>query len=90
MKVIHKFQIRNVAIDDDIQTIAMPEGAEILKVGLQSDILTIWATVPIGMNQMRKRRFMICPTGGSTPEGESKYLDTVFLGPYVWHIFEVL
>jgi hypothetical protein len=39
---------------------------------------------------MVSRYFIVAPTGGMLPDTELTYLDTVFDGPFVWHIFECI
>lgn len=77
-----------------LQAIALPNGAIIRKVGVQSGTIHIWAEVIPNETLVDVRRtFEIFPTGGLIPVDmgvERKYLDTVFIGSYVWHVYERL
>lgn len=67
----------------------LPEGAEILKVAYQGEQLTLWAKVDTSNIDM-PISLKIVPTGGHIPSREKlDYIDTVFQGPFVWHVFKV-
>ncbi len=89
MKTIWKFPMEVV----DRQDIAMPEGAEVLAVGVQGvkdDILVLWAKVDPNAPSV-DRHFAIIGTGRPAPEdADSRYIGTVQFayGLLVWHIFE--
>lgn len=63
---------------------AFPEGAEILKVGMQHGVLTVWALVDPKAGTLYPA---IYGTGEQAQEG-SRHLFTFFEGGYVWHVFE--
>ena len=69
----------------DQQTISMPEGAEMLSVGLQRDRIVLWAMVNLEMAN-RDYIFRIVGTGNDVPEN-LQYLGTVQQSTYAWHIF---
>ena len=72
-------------------TIAMPEGAEVLKVARRQCGICIWALVdPNPEAVLTLRTFNVYGTGWDIPTNPREYLDTVFDGDLVWHIFEVL
>ena len=91
MKTIWKFNLR---IDDDIQTISMPEGAQILSVGLQQGKPMIWAEVDSEADN-ESRRFWILGTGQPITKTifAREFIGTFqivgSIGTLVGHAFEV-
>ena len=86
MKTIWKFPLES----QEYSEIEMPHGAEVLAAQVQNKTICLWATVdPEAPKQ--PRMFQICGTGISMLEHvERNYIATVQIGPYVFHIFEVL
>lgn len=85
MQIIYKYKI-NPRID----TIDMPEGAEILTVALQNDDLYLWAKVD-PTQEPRTRHFHVVGTGTPLPELSGvnyQYLGTVYPSVFVFHVFE--
>lgn len=82
-RVIFKFQL--TATD-----ISMSKDAEVCTFEYQNGVPCIWAIVdPDAPKEVR--RFKIFGTGHPLPEaGECRYVGTVFSGPYVWHLVEIL
>ena len=74
----------------DTQSIVLPEGAEVLHVGMQDDGLMLWALVDADRTGVH-RTFQVAGTGHSVslPGGRLVYIGTV-LAPLglVWHVFE--
>lgn len=98
MRTIWKYRLQ-VA---DAVKVPMPAGSKVIKVGVQDGELCAWALVspPSGAEhdghdihgtQGEIRYFRIVGTGNPIPENilGLKYLDTVFMGHYVWHVFIV-
>lgn len=81
-KVIHKFTFDGV-LGEEI--FPMPKGSKILSAQMQGVTLCVWALVDTTSPKVR-RRLRVCGTGHAAPEGE--FIDTVQMGPYVWHIFD--
>jgi hypothetical protein len=73
----------------DIQTLMMPEGAEILSAQMQGDVLCLWALVNQDAPKQR-REIEVLGTGNPAPEAKRRYISTVQMrgGTLVWHIFE--
>jgi hypothetical protein len=69
----------------DEQLIPMPSGAEILTAQLQNRNLCLWVKVETG-NSPEDRIIRICGTGHPVPEG--RYIASVIIGDFVWHVFE--
>ena len=65
----------------------MPTGSTVVHVGEQNDDVTIWAQVESD-NPKESRVFNIVGTGRIIPTGLTRYLGTVLIGPYVWHVYE--
>jgi hypothetical protein len=84
VKVIWKFPL----LKQIVQTVWMPEGAEILYVAQQGEWLCLWALVT-QRNPGVKRHIQIVGTGQS-PEEEATYIGTVVMrgDQFVWHVFE--
>ena len=70
----------------DTTPLRLPRGARILKLDVQNDTPTIWAAVDPDADQV-VRSVAIVGTGGSMPPEHFEYVDSVQLGPLVWHIF---
>lgn len=83
MKVIYKYALT--------PKVLLPKDASILKAGMQSGGLYIWALVDPNETTKVERTFEIVGTGHSFDYERLKYtfIDTIFDGPFVWHIFEV-
>lgn len=70
----------------------LPEGAEIMKVGSQGGFIYVWALIDEALKDTKEDRY-ITVFGTNWPIeplefGERKYLDTVFINEFVWHVFE--
>lgn len=89
MKTIHKYTIY---ADKKKCWVEMPSGAEIIKVGLQSGQIRIWAIVDTEVEAKNLRLFHVIGTGHdiATPREDLDYLATVLVADdtLVWHIFE--
>ena len=81
MRLIHKFEVPTNG------KIAASDDAVILKVDYQRNVLTAWIETDTAENQIYHTLFVI-PTGGEVPAG-AKYINTVYQGPLVWHIFKL-
>jgi len=81
MKKIFKYQIPNEGLMN------IPVGAKILKAGHQFDHYYVWAEVGPDANTCQKH-FRVCATGEEIPDGGT-YIDTVFVGSFVWHVYEI-
>ncbi len=84
-KKIWKFPITT----EDICSLAMPIGAEILDIGIQGKELKIWAIVDPDADT-EDRSFSFYGTGLSIDTEGKKYLKTIQSGISVWHIFEIV
>lgn len=83
MNTIHKFRLPDV-----ISGVEMPRGAEILDIQRQGSYITLWAMVNTDLPKIR-RMFQIVGTGHDIPAEPHRYLRTVQMGQFVWHIFEL-
>ena len=85
MNTIYKYKI---PVGGD--SIAMPEGAKILSVGVQGDSLMLWAEV----NPHRKkypRQVEVFGTGHEIHSNmwvSREFIGTVFMSDLVWHVYE--
>ena len=86
MKTIFKYCI------DLHGTIArLPEDAQILTVSVQDNRICLWALVDTNKPNIF-RSFVVYGTGQDMTNtiNRLKYIGTVHINPFVWHIFEVL
>lgn len=75
-----------------MQTVAMPAGAQLLSVANQQVTLVIWAMVDPNKAD-EPRSIEVIGTGQEIPTDmgvDRKFLGTVIMEPYVWHVFERL
>lgn len=86
---IWKFPIETV----DQQSVSMPEGTEIISVAVQYRQICMWAVVDPG-KPATARNIEIIGTGNPTMPLDKThrraFIGTVFQGPFVWHVFEVV
>lgn len=85
-KSIWKFQLHTTGV----QTVEMPEDAEILCIQTQNEEPCIWALVQ-PQNPRVKRSFAIFGTGHPIPTATGRYIGTYQLraGSFVFHCFEL-
>lgn len=81
--VIFKYPVRH----GHINRLTLPEPCDILHVGLQSGVVTMWARVPPTPVRTRDRYFQVVGTGQPFPKS-AEHLGTVQDGGYVWHLIE--
>ena len=83
MRVIYKYELA--------KTIMMPINSQVLKVGMQNGIMCIWILVENNELDASERNFEIIGTGHSFEFDylTHTYIDSLFDGPFVWHIWEV-
>jgi hypothetical protein len=72
--------------DSKLWTADVPDGP-LRKVGLQGGVLTAWVEVYVD-SKATPRRFITLPTGADVPDNYG-YVDTLFDGVLVWHVYEV-
>ena len=70
--------------------IEMPLGAIVLSAGIQGDDIFIWAIVNPSETKRVIKRFITPGTGMEWENTSARFINTVFLGRLVFHIFEVL
>lgn len=91
MKVIWKYPFKpsEMALTGPARhhAFAMPVDAEILSLGIQNNIICLWA---LGETDAQKvhRNFCVVGTGRSDDFENLKYIGTVQMSPFVWHVFE--
>jgi len=69
----------------DKVTLRMPKFAEVIHIAEQGGILALWAIVNPDLEE-EERIFYVVGTGHPLPH--AKYIGTVLIDPFVWHIFE--
>lgn len=88
MTAIYKYPLQNLPID----TIEMPKDAIIRACGLDGkQNLCVWAEVDTIEESMEKVTILVAGTGQMLPEDKlTFYIGTVFDGPCIWHIYELV
>jgi hypothetical protein len=87
MITVYKYQL-GVSKEE----VSMPVGAEVISAAFQSDTLCLWAKVDTEATT-EFRRFKVFGTGHEIDpkfEGKLKFIDTAFIGMFVFHVFEVI
>jgi hypothetical protein len=86
MKTIYKYPLQIT----DRQSLILKEGAQILSAQSQYDGLFAWVMVDTAAPRAI-RKINIYGTGNPIQTNETlKFISTVQMGAFVWHIFEVL
>ena len=91
MNTIYKYQL------DLSKTVShkMPEGAQVLTVGIQRHKIMLWALVkaePPYCEEAKELRTFRCYGTGHPIQDQvpMEYIGTLYDGPFVWHVFEIL
>jgi hypothetical protein len=85
MKTIWKYQItKSIGIH---QLIEMPAGAEIVRVGIQGNMITLWACV-LPEEPKQSYLFYFVGTGHPVPV-KDRYIGSATDGGFEWHVWEV-
>lgn len=88
MNKIYKYQIRHEKYSEVTRSgIYIPRNGLILKVAIQGESICIWVSISADSHEEEFRRFCVVYTGVLIPTG-LHYLDTVFDGDFVLHVFE--
>ncbi len=75
--------------EKNLQTLEMPEKCYFVKADYQGDNLCVWVAVDTEA-KLAPKQIQIVGTGGYFSATSSIYIGTVFRGPLVWHIFEIV
>lgn len=87
MKAVYKYPLGRLLVN--YTSVELPLNAKILKVAEQEDKICLWCEVDLETAALERRRFTILGTGDQFNDISLKYLDTVFVGQFVWHVYEV-
>jgi hypothetical protein len=72
----------------DHQDVEMPISARFLHVALQEATLCLWAEVdPNATKELRTIR--VIGTGHPLEDTPRKFIGTVVMGPFMWHVYDV-
>lgn len=91
-KTIYKFKVNVRYLTDTksnsmLADVMIPRYHKVLKFGVQFNEIVLWAEVDTD-DEPLLRTFSVVPTGGDVPSSTiMDYLDTVFVGDFVWHIY---
>lgn len=83
MRTIHKY-------NNIVDPILVPEGYRILKAGVQNNAPAIWVELDKNREKVYSLQFICYGTGQEIPDNPGIYLDTLFDGNFVWHIYYVI
>lgn len=83
--VIHKFVLEF----NSRQSVSMPVGSIILSIQVQKGVICLWAMVDKEETEKEDRYFRIYGTGEEVTQSEGRFLATVQLDHFVFHIFEI-
>lgn len=70
----------------DQQHVYIPEGAQIISVAMQDDVLCLWAIVET-VGPIEEREILIRGTGDPLTGSEGRFIGTIS-DELVWHVFE--
>lgn len=77
----------------DLQRVEMPPGAQILSIGNQNDTVCLWSIADVSTKFWQQRWFEVIGTGNRLNMNfgiERKFIGTVQINAFVWHVFERL
>ena len=82
---VFKYAVR----ETDFQTVNLPVGSKILKIGNQNGSMQLWAMVNSREPNKLPLELAIVGTGNVTEISFENYVhyDTIILGAFVWHIY---
>lgn len=83
-QVVHKYLLQigtKVSID-------FPVYSQVVKAGMSQGQPAIWVRKNPHIVGPGVKHFYVAATGEAMPDNAG-YIDTVFQGPYVWHVFQV-
>lgn len=86
MKSIWKYELE---ITDE-QTVKLPAGSVVLSVAAQGCKLCMWARVDPAKGSrgdVYPMQVYVVGTGNPIPDGCGRFIGTVVMNPFVWHVF---
>ena len=88
-KVIYKYLLGSIELDEQDFICMMPSHAEILSVGYQGNSICVWAMVDPDDASSEKRLFHVFGTGHKIVSDPGKFLGTVHMAHLglVFHVF---
>lgn len=90
MYSVYKYTLNDLA---STQELTLPKESKFLKASMQHNKITLWYLVDLQQVNKNSIKHTIHVKGTGSPSSKistMKYLDTVFNGPYVWHLFQSL
>ena len=91
MNVIYKYELKPVRGTAEIE-VMMPFGAAVLQAGVQGEDIFIWAQIDDTEKTNENRLFEVYGTGHEMLADyveRRTFVNTVFLGPLVFHVFQI-
>lgn len=89
MRAVYKYSLCNLGSPGEYH-VTVPKGAKLLRVGKQHGGLYLWAIVETNITERETIKFLVAGTGQELHGWWNlTYIDTIFDGEYVWHVFDL-
>ena len=87
---VYKYEL--IPNDKGICYVKLPMGYKVLSAGVQDTSIFIWVRVYPNERWKLDVPFAVVPTGSLAGQTfpNQEFIDTVFMGPYVLHIFRII
>jgi hypothetical protein len=90
---VYKYPLTPTADRDQhgnmVVDVPMPKAHSILRADRQGDTICVWAGVKPD-DEIVTQRFTVVPTGSRYDQWSLMYVDTVFMGALVFHVFRTI
>jgi hypothetical protein len=91
MKTIWKYQLPHAPNEYGICEVVMPKGAKIISTLNQYNTICLWAEVESDPSHpVETKKIDVVGTGKKLEDSPRRFLGSVILGQFVWHIYEML
>lgn len=67
---------------------AIRKGGQILKCAVQDEKIVVWVRIDPAQVEQDVRQFHVFATGQAFDSAGLVFIDTVFIWPFVWHVYE--
>lgn len=82
MRTIHKYQLGvNAGVID------LPPGYKVIAVHEQRSVPTLWIELDSEKTKLAELKYCVLATGELVPD-DYVHLGTVFIGSFVWHVYQ--
>lgn len=85
---VYKYLLSPLSIESLI-IVRMPRRAQVLSAGVQGRDIVVWAMIDSAELETELREFHVIGTGHDADHVAGlRFINTIFIGPYVFHVFE--